>query len=197
MALESSPNQEDKREVRRTILARRADLPEAERLRKSLQIQKKVSSLPEYEKAQTVMLFLNFRDEVETTALAAETLARGKKLVLPRCAPNGVLIPAVVKDLEADIVPGMWGIREPKEEGLVKAKPAEIDFVLVPGAAFDMTGNRLGYGAGYYDRFFELLSPSVPRVAVAFACQVISHVPVAEHDKKMSLLITEDDVYRF
>ena len=188
---------EDKKKVRKSVLAKRASLGESTRSSKSLLIQNKVLSMSEYEAAETVMLFLNFRDEVETTALAVETLAKGKRLVLPRCAPGGILIPLLVNDLDHDLESGMYGIREPKEEGLVKAEAREIDFVLVPGAAFDLTGNRLGYGAGYYDRFFELLSPSVPRVAVAFACQVISQVPVAEHDKKMSFLITEEEVYQF
>jgi len=192
-----SPGLEDKKEVRKSVLAKRAGLGESARTTKSLQIQKKILAFSEYETAKTVLLFLNFRDEVETTELAKETLARGKRLVLPRCAPGGILIPLVVHDMGRDLEKGMYGIREPKEVGLVRAEAHDIDFVLVPGAAFDLTGNRLGYGAGYYDRFFELLSPSVPRVAVAFACQVISHVPVAEHDKKMSHLVTEDDVYRF
>ncbi|MHB8124740.1 MAG: 5-formyltetrahydrofolate cyclo-ligase [Desulfitobacteriaceae bacterium] len=197
MAEIGSPGLEDKKEVRKLVLAKRASLGESTRTNKSFHIQKKVLALSEYETAKTVMLFLNFRDEVETTELAKETLARGKRLVLPRCAPGGILIPAEIEDLVCDLDTGMWGIREPKEEGLVKVEPWEIDFVLVPGAAFDLTGNRLGYGAGYYDRFFEFLSPSVPRVAVAFACQVIPEVPVAEHDKKMSFLITEDKVYQF
>lgn len=186
-----------KQAVRKEMLAQRAALTVQERLIKSKDIQAAVSALPEFQNARVPMLFLNFRDEVETTALAQAALGQGKRLVLPRCAPKGVLIPAVVADLEMDIAPGMWGIREPKAEGLVKAEPAAIDFVLVPGAAFDLTGNRLGYGAGYYDRFFELLDPDVPRIAVAFACQVIPQVPADPHDKKMDALITEDGLYRF
>ena len=197
MADIGSPGLEDKKEVCKLVLAKRASLGESTRASKSLRIQKQVLSRSEYEAAKTVMLFLNFRDEVETTALAVETLARGKRLVLPRCAPKGILIPALINNLDRELESGMWGIREPKEKGLVRAEPLEIDFVLVPGAAFDLTGNRLGYGAGYYDRFFELMSPSVPRVAVAFACQVISQVPVAKHDKKMSFLITEEKTYQF
>lgn len=196
MVLAGSPVREQKKAVRKEVLARRAIITEQERLTKSQRIAAAVLALPEFQKARVAMLFLNFRDEVETTALAGETLRLGKRLILPRCAPNGVLIPAVVSDLQQDIAPGMWGIREPKEEGLVRAEPAEIDFVLVPGAAFDLTGNRLGYGAGYYDRFFELLGPAVPRVAVAFACQIISRVPVGLHDVRMTTIVTEENVYR-
>jgi 5-formyltetrahydrofolate cyclo-ligase len=191
-----SPGLDSKKEIRKQVLAKRASLGEAARTKKSLLIQKKVMALAEYRTARTLMLFMSFRDEVETKGLADDVLAGGKRLVLPFCAPGGIIIPAVVKDL-GELVTGKWGIREPAGERLVKAEISEINFVLVPGAAFDLAGNRLGYGMGYYDRFFQHLSPSVPRVAAAFNCQIISEVPVAEHDKKMSLLITEEKVYRF
>jgi 5-formyltetrahydrofolate cyclo-ligase len=186
----------DKKEIRKLVLAKRASLGEQKRAGKSLRIQKKVMALDEYQAAKTLMLFMSLRDEVETKELAKDVLARGKRLVLPCCIPGGIIIPAVIKDL-AELITGMWGIREPKKEGLVKAEFSEIDFVLVPGVAFDLSGNRLGYGMGYYDRFFKFLSPSVPRAAVAFNCQVIPEVPVAAHDIKMSLLITEEKVYKF
>ncbi len=188
---------DEKKRVRNLVLARRGALTERERQEKSLHIEKQVLTLPEYEKAQTVMLFLNFRDEVETTALAEETLTRGKQLVLPRCAPQGILIPALIRDLDQDIKPGTWGIREPRLQGLREADPWAIDLVIVPGAAFDGQGNRLGYGGGYYDRFFGRLRPEVLRVAIAFATQVLPEVPVDPHDQKMSILVTEEGVHRY
>lgn len=188
---------DEKKRVRNLVLARRGALTERERQEKSLHIEKQVLTLPEYEKAQTVMLFLNFRDEVETTALAEETLTRGKQLVLPRCAPQGILIPALIRDLDQDIEPGTWGIREPRLQGLREADPWAIDLVIVPGAAFDGQGNRLGYGGGYYDRFFGRLRPEVLRVAIAFATQVLPEVPVDPHDQKMSILVTEEGVHRY
>lgn len=188
---------DEKKRVRNLVLARRGALTERERQGKSLHIEKQVLTLPEYEKAQTVMLFLNFRDEVETTALAEETLTRGKQLVLPRCAPQGILIPALIRDLDQDIEPGTWGIREPRLQGLREADPWAIDLVIVPGAAFDGQGNRLGYGGGYYDRFFGRLRPEVLRVAIAFATQVLPEVPVDPHDQKMSILVTEEGVHRY
>ena len=186
-----------KAEARTLALAKRAALSAEEREAKSRRIRENVLALPEYQAAKTVMLFLNFRDEVATTELAVLTLGLGKTLVLPRCSPQGVLILGIVHDLEKDIAPGKWGIREPKMEELREADPRLIDLVLVPGAAFDLQGRRLGYGAGYYDRFFLRLRPAVPLAALAFACQVLPEVPVESHDQKMTLLITEEGVYRF
>ena len=191
---------EDKRylkaEVRKSCLAQRAALGEKERESKSWTIQQKLQDLPEFQQAQTVMLFLNFRDEVETTALAEATLACKKKLVLPRCAPHGILLPIEVRDLTVDLESGAWEIREPKLTN-GEVEPSEIDLIIVPGAGFDLQGNRLGYGGGYYDRFFMLLNPLTSRVALGFECQVIEQVPVDKHDVKMTMLITENEVYKF
>lgn len=185
-----------KAEVRQACLYRRTSLGEKERKRKSVIIQQKLMDLPEFQLAQTVMLFLDFREEVETTAMAEATIACKKKLVLPRCAPHGILLPIEVRDLIQDIEPGAYGIREPKLT-LGVVEPSEIDLITVPGSGFDLQGNRLGYGGGYYDRFFMLLNPSTPRIALGFECQVIEQVPTDEHDAIMTMLITEKKVYNF
>lgn len=185
-----------KAEVRKSCLAQRAALGEQVRKSKSLIIEQKLQELPEFQQAKTIMSFLNFRDEVETTALAEAMIAGNKKLVLPTCAPQGILLPGEVRDLATDLESGAWDIREPKLT-CERVIPSEIDLIIVPGAGFDLQGNRLGYGGGFYDRFFMLLNPLTPRVALAFQCQVIEQVPVDKHDFKMTMLITEDEVYRF
>lgn len=187
----------EKKSLREATLTLRAALSEEQRSIKSQTIQDIVSNTQDFQEAQTVMLFLNFRDEVETTGLAQKVLELGKRLVLPRCAPKGILIPALIRDLRADIEPGTWGIREPKRENLHQVNPLDVDCVFVPGAAFDEQGNRLGYGGGYYDRFFERLMATTPKIALAFACQVVSKIPVEPFDKKVDMLITEEGITRF
>ena len=192
----SEDQQSIKAEVRQACLCQRTSLGEKERKRKSAIIQQRLMDLPEFQLAQTVMLFLNFREEVETTAMAEATIAGKKKLVLPRCAPHGILLPIEVHDLIQDIEPGTYGIREPKLS-LKVVEPSEIDLIIVPGSGFDLQGNRLGYGGGYYDRFFMLLNPLTPRIALGFECQVIEQVPIDKHDAIMTMLITEKKVYNF
>lgn len=192
----SEDQQSIKAEVRQTCLCQRTSLGEKERKRKSLMIQQKLMDLPEFQLAQTVMLFLNFREEVETTAMAEATIAGKKRLILPRCAPHGILLPIQVRDLIKDIEPGTYGIREPKLT-LGVVEPSDIDLIIVPGSGFDLQGNRLGYGGGYYDRFFMLLNPLIPKIALGFECQIIPEVPVDQHDAKMTMLITENGVYNF
>ena len=188
---------EEKRTLRERVLALRSSLTLEERALKSQRIQSLLTQTTEFQEARCIMLFMNFRDEVETTQLAQKVLELGKQLVLPRCAPKGVLIPALIKDLEKELESGMWGIREPKKEGLREADPHEIDCIIVPGAAFDAQGNRLGYGGGYYDRFFERVKENVPRIALAFHCQLVDRIPVEVYDKKVEVLITEQGIMRF
>jgi len=185
-----------KSEVRKMCLNQRAALGEEEKKSKSKIIQQKLLDLPEFKKAKTVLLFLDFRGEVETMALAEQTIALGKRLILPRCAPQGILLPIEVCDLTLDLEPGAFGIREPKLS-LGVIEPSEIDLVIIPGSGFDLKGNRLGYGGGFYDRFFMRLNPFTPRIALCFECQVIPQVPVDKHDAKMTMLITENEVYTF
>lgn len=185
-----------KTEVRKMCLNHRAAMGEEERKSKSKIIQQKLLELPEFKKAKVVLLFLDFRGEVETMALAEATIALGKRLILPRCAPQCILLPIEVHDLTQDLEPGAFGIREPKLT-LGVVEPSEIDLVIIPGSGFDLNGNRLGYGGGFYDRFFMLMNPSTPKVALSFECQVVAQVPVDKHDAKMTMLITENDVYKF
>ncbi|NMA69105.1 MAG: 5-formyltetrahydrofolate cyclo-ligase [Desulfitobacterium sp.] len=188
---------EEKRLLREEVLARRNALGEEERRKMSQEIRRVVSQLEEFKNASTIMVFLDFGGEVETTDLAQQILDQGKRLITPRCAPKRVLIPALIKDLEKDLEPGMWGIREPKKEGLIEVDPQEIDCIIMPGVAFDLDGNRLGYGGGFYDRFLERVRPETPRIAIAFHCQIVDKVPVGEFDKKIHMLVTEQGVMRF
>ena len=75
-----------------------------------------------------------------------------------------------------------------------RVNPEHIDLLIVPGVAFDLQGNRLGYGGGYYDRFFERLRPGVPLVALAFELQIVRQVPVEPWDRRMDWLVTEKRV---
>lgn len=187
----------DKHLVRETALSLRAAISQEDHVDKSREILSWITQLSVFQKAETIMSFLNFRDEVNTTLLAAKILDYNKNLVLPCCAPQGELIPAKIHDLSKDLESGKWGIREPKIEGLIPIDPREIDLIFVPGAAFDLTGNRVGYGGGYYDRFLPQLRREVPKVAIAFACQVLPEIPTEPFDQKVDALITEEGVRWF
>jgi 5-formyltetrahydrofolate cyclo-ligase len=89
---------------------------------------------------------------------------------------------------------GYMGIAEPDASILHRVDPLEIDMVVVPGVAFDMARNRIGYGGGYYDRFLCTLRPDCLKVAVAFELQVFDSIPAASYDIPVDIIVTEERI---
>jgi 5-formyltetrahydrofolate cyclo-ligase len=133
-----------------------------------------------------------FGSELDLGELHRELLQQGRLLVAPRVPTQGrALELRQVADLTQDLAPSRWGIPEPQPERCPLLDPAQIDLVLVPGVAFDRWGNRLGYGAGFYDRLFLRLLPSALRVACVHDALLVDRVPAEPHDVPVDLLITE------
>lgn len=178
-----------KTEIRKQALASRDGLSSAERKIKSREIEAKLFSLPEFRNAHAVMLFASFRSEVDTVPMIRRALSEGKRVILPKVHGKALAL-FEIKDFDQDVAPGAWGIPEPRESAPVKLD--ELDVIIVPGAAFDQQGNRLGYGAGFYDKLLSAFNK--PTVAVAFDVQIVSAVPVAAHDVPIKKIITEKRV---
>ncbi len=182
-----------KSELRKVTLNKRAALLEQQRQEKSSYIADYVQSLPHYQNAKSVMIYLNYRDEVKTGTVAERILGQGKRLVVPYCFKEDI-VPCQIIDLKRDLEIGIMGIPEPNPDNLREVDPQEIDLILVPGVGFDIHGNRIGYGRGYYDRFLPRLRPGVSFVGLAYECQIVDRISSEKHDIKMSLLITENGI---
>ncbi len=181
-----------KRELRREIIKIRDRFTRAEITDKSARIAENLYSLPAYRTANAVMFFISFGSEVDTGPMVKETIKRGKLALAPKAVPETKeLIPSAIFDPERDLVPGAYNIPEPSTETLRPRDPQIIDLLIVPGVGFDLEGGRLGYGGGYYDRFFERLRPGVPLVALAFEMQIIPEVPLAQWDRHVDIIVTE------
>ncbi len=116
-------------------------------------------------------------------------LRSGKRVILPKVAGKELAL-YEIRDFNADVETGAWGIPEPKP--LIPAKLDEIDLMVMPGAAFDEQGNRLGYGAGFYDRLLSAFEGTT--VALAFEAQILSKVPSDPHDAPVKKIVTEKRV---
>jgi 5-formyltetrahydrofolate cyclo-ligase len=182
-----------KREIRRSVLAARDALREADRVARSAAILDRSLALPELERARTVMLYWSFGSEVATGPLIGRLRDLGTIIVLPRIRGP--------QDLEAvAFEPGdplretSFGAREPAEGAVVD--PGSIDVVVPPGVAFDRSGRRVGYGGGFYDRFLPMLGPGVPRIALAFDVQLVDELPAGGFDVPVDVVVTESRVLR-
>ncbi len=149
--------------------------------------------MKEYRQALAIMAYMDFRNEVRTGVLVEAAMATGKKVAIPHTDVAGYrLIPSLITNYPGDLRPGAWGILEPKPRSLRPLDPAEIDLVVVPGIAYDLQGNRLGYGGGFYDRFLQCTKPGAVYVAPAFELQLQPDVYPCSHDVPVHFLVTED-----
>jgi 5-formyltetrahydrofolate cyclo-ligase len=185
-----------KRALRESVLARRDRLSAAARRAHSALVFDQLVTLPELTTAARVMCFVSFGSEVDTAPLVRWCLDQGKRVALPRIVGRRHMEAFWVTDPVADLESGSYGIREPRP-GLPQASPAAIDLIVVPGSAFDRSGDRIGYGGGFYDTFLPRLHPGTPRIAIAFALQLVDDVPQEGHDLGVDVLVTERGVLRF
>jgi 5-formyltetrahydrofolate cyclo-ligase len=185
----------EKEEARRQVRQAVRRLTAAERAEKSAAIRRRLNALPELRRAQAVMGFLPMRDELDTLPTLADLLAAGKRVYVPRTfVRQRRMIPVRLSDL-GRLRLGEFGILEPETEETCAV--GELDFVIVPGRAFDRKGNRLGRGAGFYDGFMAQEGFRAIRCGVAFACQLLDEIPHNENDLPVSILVTEDGILRF
>jgi len=180
-----------KRALREATFAARDALTSAWRAQASHAIAARITAMDTFVRARVVFLTLPYRSEWDATLLAQRALAAGKIVAAPRVDPAArTLQPYRIEDLARDVAPGYLGIPEPRADCPPVALE-RIDWVLVPGIAFDANGNRLGYGGGYYDRLLPRLAPDVPRIAGAFEAQIVEAVPTAPHDIGVDWIATE------
>ena len=181
---------EAKLAARQAMTAARDALLPAARSAASTAITARIAALPSFAAARTVLLTLPFRSEWDTLPLIDLALAAGKTVAAPRVnSATRMLDLHSLSDSVRELAPGAYGIPEPAATA-DRVPPESVEWVLVPGVAFDRTGRRLGYGGGYYDRLLPLLGDAT-RVAGAFDLQVLDRVPWAPHDVRVDVIVTE------
>lgn len=180
--------------LRKSKIKARDALGADERARLSEQIVRQIVASDEFQKAQTVLIYRATRGEARLEMLATAPESQGKRLVFPLCIRDMEMI-ALLPNSEDAWVPGYCGILEPVQEMSTLIQPEEIDLVLCPGTVFDNQCNRMGMGAGFYDRYLEKCINA--KVAlVAFECQKTAQVPIDSWDKPMEVVFTEANAYR-
>jgi 5-formyltetrahydrofolate cyclo-ligase len=177
--------------LRQTMLARRDAADAANRSSSSQTITQKLFAFPAYRAAGVIAAYASFGSEPDTSKFLAGVLADRKQLLLPRInrAQRALELRHVI-DLGADLVSGVWGIREPAERCPI-VSVSKVDFMLVPGVAFTASGARLGYGGGYYDRLLASLDRRVLCIAAAFELQMVDQLPEGPLDQRVGQIVTE------
>ncbi len=196
MTMSSEPNRSipiSKRGLRKAILAEIEALDRESRSREESELALRFPRLPGWAGAQTVMLYVSaFPEELKTDAFWARALEAGKRVICPRVDREARRLRLHwVQDPRNELSPGVLGIPEPRAE-LPEIAPESIDWVLVPGLAFDERGYRLGRGAGHYDRLLPRLRPDAACWALCLSCQLIPSLPIEPHDMPLDGVCTPD-----
>ena len=142
--------------------------------------------------ANPVLVYASKPGEVDTSGLIDRLLARGVRIVVPIIEQETRTLRLSFLQDPAVLQPSTFSVPEPVGCE-IPADPAEIDLVVVPMMAFDRQGFRLGYGAGYYDRFLSEY-PRMKKIGVAFSCLELDRVPADDRDVPMDVIVTEEDV---
>ena len=148
----------------------------------SVQIMEKLEMTPQFQKAQTVMLYSSLPDEVRTTAFIEKWRNR-KRVILPTVVGDDIVPVELTPDTPFAV--GDFNILEPQN----RPYTGGYDLIVVPGMAFDRTGNRLGRGKGYYDRFLSQ-HPTVSKIGICFSFQFVDEVPTEANDIRMDEVLT-------
>lgn len=193
--------EEKKRKIRQEFLKKRNNLSRDEIKSKSEKIEKELFSLPEFQRAKTVMFYVSFRSEVETEKMTRNALKLKKKIVIPVVHGEKIVV-SEIKNLKKELTKGSFGIKEPKKEFRRRVNQKEIDLVVVPGVVFDKRGGRLGYGRGYYDRFLRSKSirsrmsrsRQCALIGLAFDLQIARKIPLVKRDMKVDKIVTESGI---
>ncbi len=182
----------NKEEIRRKILKKRLSLSSEDIRDKSRQVFLNLAEVVEYRNSQNIMFYVATRSEVQTEEIIKMSIKMGKNVFVPIILPECIdLAPSKIFDFDTELEKGKKGIFEPKKEYYRLFSSENIDLIIVPGIAFDLSGNRIGRGFGYYDNFLRKVRSSAKIVALAFEMQIVKKISNDKYDIPVNKIITE------
>jgi 5-formyltetrahydrofolate cyclo-ligase len=181
---------EQKSSIRKVLRERKDAMDPEDRLETSRAICRHL--MPVIRDRATVMAYTSKENELNTVPIITTLLQRKNPVVVPIIVKEDVSLRlSYLRDFAA-LVPSTFGVPEPIGSE-IPARGEDVDTIILPMLGFDRTGGRIGYGAGYYDRFLEKYT-DLRKIGIAFACQEMGSLPLDETDVRMDHIITEDGI---
>lgn len=180
----------DKQSLRKEMAARRAALTQAERLAYDRRLADIFCAQAFFHDAEAVLIYLAFRSETSTDTIIETALQAGKLVAAPQTRRAGQIMRTFRLTNLQDVTVGEWGMREPRVVAEEPIAPEAFDLIVVPGLAFTLRGDRLGYGGGYYDRYLPLIRQDALSVGIGYEFQVIDRLPAEPFDRRVDWLVT-------
>ena len=185
-----------KQALRDTAFASRNAIPTEERIKASEAVRDNFIKSVYLPSGAFIAGYMPVRAEISVLPLLDALIARGYPILMPRVLPDDTQLEFRTWNRKTPMLRNLYGIEEPDP---LQSEPRMPDFFIVPLLAFDQAGNRLGYGAGYYDQTFSRLRGKVQftAIGIAYETQRYDHVPHEGHDHRLDMCITEKNVYTF
>ena len=183
-----------KAHIRKEILQKRNQLLFTEQVDKSKAITEILVNMKAFIESDFILLYENYKNEVMTNDIFKIAVSAGKKVAYPRV--DGDDMDFYVVNTKAQLYEGYKGIFEPDEScEIVDTEDISIHnvFMILPGAAFDRLGNRIGYGKGFYDKYLDKM-PYIKTVALAYELQIADEIPYETHDRQVEYIVTENRI---
>ncbi|MDZ7806808.1 MAG: 5-formyltetrahydrofolate cyclo-ligase [Gracilimonas sp.] len=185
-------HRKQKSDLRKKVLKEREQFDSLIWQKKSKLIVEKVQNLKQFHKAKFIHIYVSMddRNEVATGALIDEILDSDRKPVIPVTNfEDGTLTHSLLVD-KSDLKKNKWGVREP--ETVNEFDISRLDLIIIPMAAADRSGNRLGYGKGFYDRFLN--KSKAFKVGLVFSEFLFNEIPTESFDEKLDAIITDKEM---
>ena len=186
----------DKKTLRKEILTKRNNIDVVEKEEKDRKILDGFYESKYYRESKNIFIYISYASEINTKEIINKALMDNKKIYVPRTEFKTRLMDAVEITSLDNLIESEYGILEPSAEE-PHINPNEIDLIVVPGVAFDRNGGRMGYGAGFYDRYFKKISKDnmkkVIKLALAYDFQILEKIPMNEQDVPVNYIITEKE----
>ncbi len=159
------------------------------------EIGRRALSLPELSGARTVHIYVSaVNNEVDTLDIITVLFERGKRVIVPRCAPEQYRLQHIRINSLEELRPSRFGLLEPDHNPESEVDPLHFDLIIAPLMAFDRRGGRLGFGGGYYDFLFHHCP--CPKVGLAYSFQEVPSIPLESHDRALDVVVTEKEIIR-
>lgn len=181
----------DKNELRKSMAIRRSSLSPSFRHDADNRILSFLVNSSYYKESNDIFTYVSFKSEVGTHDIIKRALADGKNVYVPVIdKPSWTMKIAKISSM-SELKKNYMGILEPEQDKIIFADSSDLDLILTPGLAFSEDGYRLGYGGGFYDKFFCQLNQHITSIALAYSIQLLDEIPHDEEDQKIDHLLTE------
>lgn len=180
---------EFKQSLRKSMRARRAGIAPAERRARDRRIIKNLCNMPVFREAKSVFCYVSYLSEADTRPVIDDCVSQNRLLAVPRIISDGRMIAVRLND-PAELRPDNMGIPSPLS---ARAESGPFDIAITPGLAFGPAGERLGYGRGYYDRWFARHQVNI-KIALAYEIQLVDRLPAEAADRPVDMIVTEERI---